>query len=109
MSYYEGTVHLLIKHNPKIDHLLKYYTFMLVKGRVSRVLCTWHKFGTGNVLMIQSFIEELIFCSAAYGRGLGNCSWLKRVKTVEQSLDELYKNAVNHIGKPIPFMTKRNR
>jgi len=91
-----------LKGKSKNNHLLKCSTFH-AKG-------TDYHFALGinydytNMLMVQNAVAELTRVGDDINVVAG-----EKDENLEKKLDDLYKKAVDHVGKPIPFMRKRER
>lgn len=99
---YKGVDLVNLNGISKNNHLLKCSTFH-AKGEEYH-FALGVNFDYTNVLMIQNLVNDL----TRVGDSI-EIAASEKDENLEQKLDELYKNAVNHIGKPIPFMRKRER
>lgn len=99
---YKGVDLVNLNGISKNNHLLKCSTFH-AKGEDYH-FALGVNFDYTNVLMIQSLVNDF----TRVGDSI-EIAASEKDENLEQKLDEFYNNAVNHIGKPIPFMRKRER
>lgn len=100
-SLYEGTDLINHKGTAKNNHLIKSSTFHLKGDDYHFALGINYDYT--NMLLVQSSINDLISVS-------GNIDVaVKEDVNLEIKLTDLFESAVEHIGKPLPFMRKNDR
>jgi len=99
---FRGTDLVNLKGVAKNNHLIKCSTFH-VKGKDYH-FALGVNYDYTNMLMVHSAVGELI----QVGDSIDKVA-VENDENLERKLDEFYRQAVDHIGKPIHFMRKKER
>lgn len=98
----KGTDLINLKGVAKNNHLVKSSTFH-AKGEDYH-FALGINYDYTNMLMVHSVVGDLIHVGDSIDTVVG-----EKDENLELKLDELYTEAVDQIGKPIPFMRKKER
>src|SRR5690606_23660553 len=99
---YKGIDLVNLKGVSKNNHLLKCSTFH-AKGEDYH-FALGVNFDYTSLLMVQNVVNDFTHVGDSI-----EIAASEKDENLERKLDEFYKKAIDHIGKPIPFMRKKER
>lgn len=99
---FKGTDLVNIKGVANNNHLLKCSTFH-AKGEDYH-FALGINYDYTNLLMMENVLKDLTYVGESV-----NIVTTEKDENLEQKLDDFYSKAVDYVGKPIPFMRKKDR